>query len=426
MARSGPLRGNVDFRRYWLGQLASELGSQLSLVAYPLLVLTLGGSPAQAGGIATASLVARLAFRLPAGLVVDQVDRRRLMLGADLVRALALGSIPLAALLTGPSYPHLLTVAIIEGTASSVFGPAAAVAVRQLVPPEQLADAMARSQARAASVSLVGPVLGGWLFTVNRLAPFIGDACSYLVSAALIGRIRTPLPAGATASRTDRRLLAGVRWLLRARVLRNVYCFAGLINMVSGSAVLAIIVTAEQRGASGTVIGLMLTIMGAGSVVGAVIAPAVVRRVPAWALFCAIGAALTGALGLLSVVTSPPLVGGILGATLLLSPAAGILVGRVMLLEAPRTLQGRVAVASDLIISGPAAAGPLVTGLLLGGLGAGGTWLILVAVSALATLAALPTFRTPGFLADPAPAGPAPPPGTRSSSGRHGSISPRS
>lgn len=404
MTRFDPLRGNVDFRRYWLGQLTSSLGSQLSLIAYPLLVLALGGTPAQAGGIATASLVARLAFRLPAGLIVDHVDRRRLMLCADLVRAVAVGSIPLAALLSTPTYPHLLTVALIEGIAASVFGPAAAVAVRQLVPPEQLADAMALSHARLASVTLVGPTLGGWLFTVNRFAPFIGDALSYLVSALQLSRIRTPLAAGATATGSDRGLLAGMRWLLHARVLRNVYSFAGMVNLTTQAAVLATIVTAEQRGVSGTVIGVMLTIVGAGSVVGALIAPMMVRRVPAWALFCALGVALTGALGVLSVITSPFLVGGVLGTVLVLSPTAGILVGKTMLLEAPRHLYGRVTVAGDMIQSGPAAAGPLVTGVLLGSLGAGGTWLILVGVTGAATLAALPTFRTPGFLADPAPA----------------------
>lgn len=404
MTRFDPLRGNVDFRRYWLGLLTSSLGSQLSLIAYPLLVLALGGTPAQAGGIATATLVARLAFRLPAGLVVDHLDRRRLMLGTDLVRAAALGSIPLTALLSTVTYPHLLTVALTEGIASSVFGPAATVAVRQLVRPEQLADAMALSQARVASVSLVGPTLGGWLFTVNRFAPFVGDALSYLVSALLVSRIRTPLPAGATATGSDLRLLAGVRWLLHARVLRNVFGFAGLVNMTGGAAVLATIVTAEQRGVGGTGIGLMLTVVGAGTVVGALLAPVVVRRVPAWALFCALGAAMTGGFGLLSVVTSPLLVGGVLGTALLLSPAAGILAGKAMLLEAPRHLHGRVVVASDLIMSGPAAAGPLVTGILLGSLGASGTWLILVGVTGVTTLAALPTFRTPGFLADPTPA----------------------
>lgn len=403
MKRLDPLRGNVDFRRYWLGQLTSSLGSQLSLIAYPLLVLTLGGTPAQAGGIATASLVARLAFRLPAGLVVDHVDRRRLMIYADLVRAAAVATIPLVALLHTPTYPHLLSVALVEGVVSSLFGPAAAVAVRQLVPPAQLADAMALSQARLASVTLVGPTLGGWMFTVNRFVPFIGDAISYVVSALLISRIRTPLPAGATGVRSDRGLLSGMRWLLRARILRNVYIFAGTVNLTTQAAVLATIVTAQQRGASASIIGVMLTMVGAGSVIGALLAPMMVRRVPAWLLFCAMGAALTGALGVLAFITSPLLVGGVLGTVLVLSPTAGILVGKTMLLQAPQHLYGRVTVAGDMIMSGPAAAGPLVTGILLGSLGAGGTWLILVVATAAATLAALPTFRTPGFLVDPTP-----------------------
>src|SRR4029450_11839145 len=124
MTRSGPLRDNVDFRRYWIGQLASDLGTQVSLVAFPLLVLALGGTPAQAGGIATGSLVARLICRLPAGVLADRYDRRRVMLWADGVRAVALGTIPLAALQGEPSYVHLLAVAIVGGGGARGRAPA--------------------------------------------------------------------------------------------------------------------------------------------------------------------------------------------------------------------------------------------------------------------------------------------------------------
>jgi MFS family permease len=408
MTGSGPLRGNADFRRYWLGQFASETGSQLSLVAYPLLVLSLGGSPARAGGVATVSLATQLACRLPAGALVDRHDRRAVMLCADLVRACALASIPLAALLGRPTYPHLLAVAFVEGAASAVFRPAATITVRRVVPPAQLTDALARSQARAATATLVGPALGGWLFTQNRLAPFVGDAASYLVSAVQVARIRTPLPAERASTRPDPRVLAGVWWLLRQRSLRNLFGFAGVLNTAIGAAVLATIVTARQHGASGFDIGFVLSAVGAGSVVGALIAPAVVRRVPPGVVCCAIGVALAGALAILSFVTSLWVVGPVLGATLLLSPAAGVLVGRGMLLGAPKELQGRVAVAGDLFMSGPTAVGPLVTGVLLGAVGVRGTWLILVALISAATVAALPTFRTPGFLADPATAPAAP------------------
>jgi MFS family permease len=398
---TGPLRGNVEFRRYWLGQLASDLGSQLSYVAYPLLVLATGGTPAQAGGVATASLVVRVACRLPSGVLVDRIDRRRLMIGADLVRAIALGTIPLAGYLGGPSYVLLLVVAVVEGAASSLFWPAAMVAVRLIVPPEQLTDALARSKARVAAVTLIGPALGGWLFTVNRLLPFVGDAVSYVVSAVQVWRIGRPLPPVAAAHR-DLRVLDGIRWLMGNRVLRNTFAYAGLINMVTGATILAIVVTSRQRGEGGTVIGLILAAIGASGVLGTLIAPVVVRRFSAPAVFLAVGVLLTGALAVLCVATTPWLVAAALGGAMLLSPAGGILVSKVMLLAAPEEMQGRVAVASDLLMSGPSAAGPLLTGLLLGGVGALHTWLVLVVLSGAATLAAVPTLRTPGFLADPA------------------------
>ena len=151
-------------------------------------------------------------------------------------------------------------------------------------------------------------------------------------------------------------------------------------------------------------IGLILAALGAGGVLGTLVAPAAIRRLSAPAVFFAVGVVQTGALVVLCVASAPWLVASSLGGAMLLHPAASILVGKMMLLGAPEGQQGRVAVASDLLMSGPAAAGPLLTGLLLGGVGALPTWLVLAAVTGAATLAALPTFRTPGFLADPATA----------------------
>ncbi|MGE5830890.1 MAG: MFS transporter [Micromonosporaceae bacterium] len=398
MTRSGPLRDNVDFRRYWVGQVASDLGTQVSLVAFPLLVLALGGTPAQAGGIATGSLVARLICRLPAGVLADRCDRRRVMLWADGVRAVALGTIPLVALLGGSSYVHLLAVAVVEGAAAAAFAPAATIAVRALVPPGQLTDAMARSQARVAVVSLLGPALGGWLFTVGRLVPFAVDAGSYLASAVQIWRIRTPLRPVPRAEWTDPRLLAGVRWLLARSDLRSMFAFASVINAVLGSAVLAIVVTAERRGVPGTGIGLVVAAVGAGGVLGSVIAPTVVRRLAPARLFRAVGAVVTGMLGVLALASSPWLVGPVLAAPFLLAPSAGIVVGKAMLVGAPVELQGRVAVAGDLMLLGFAAVGPLLTGVLLGATGARVTWLVLAVLAGAITLASLPALRTPGFL----------------------------
>src|SRR5262249_61584698 len=112
-------------------------------------------------------------------------------------------------------------------------------------PPDRLPAAMAGSRARAGGAALLGPALGGWLFALHRLLPFLFDAVSYLASALLINQIRTPLhpaapggtaaPAGGTAV-PDRRLSAGARYLVADRELRTVVGYGGVINLIGVSA----------------------------------------------------------------------------------------------------------------------------------------------------------------------------------------------
>jgi len=258
-AGTGILRENRDFRRYWTGSTLSTLGSQMSLIAFPLLVLSLGEGAARAGLVATFSLVTRLALRLPAGGLVDRADRRRLMLAADLVRLVALGSIPLAAGLGVLGYPQLLGVAIVEGCATAVFGPASRIAVRDVVSDDELSDALAKEQAAMGTATLVGPFLGGWLFAVDRILPFTADALSYAVSALLLLRMATrPRPADPAASRAAGGGLAGVRWLARRPALLRALLFGSLLNLGGAAAEVAVVVTLREQHTGGPVIGLVM------------------------------------------------------------------------------------------------------------------------------------------------------------------------
>jgi MFS family permease len=422
MAGPGVLRGNLDFRRYWIGQAASDLGTQLSLVAYPLLVLALPGTAAQAGAVASASLVACTACRLPAGHLADRWDRQRLMLAGDLVRAAAVGSLPVAAALGWLGFGQLLVVAAVEGAATALFRPAAIVAVRHLVPAEQLTEAMGRSHSRGAAAGLAGPALGGWLFTVHRMLPFAADAVSYLASAVLISRISTPLGPTNPAARADRRVSAGIRWLARHRTLRVVLGYAGVMNVVGAARVLVAVIALRQGGHSGAAIGLVLAGCGVGAVLGAAAAPALVRRFGGGILILALGAGSTVALAGLAVALSPWAYGTLLTLMSVLSPAAGIVVGRAMLTDAPDGLQGRVATAADLFMSGLSGLGPLLVGTLLGATGATSTWLLLALLTAVATAACAPMFLAPGFLAPASPASRSP---STASSSPAGPSSPR-
>ncbi|MEU1473441.1 MFS transporter [Streptomyces sp. NPDC005761] len=386
MKSAGILRTNPDFRRYWLSSTLSTLGSQLSLLAFPLLVLSIGGSAAQAGTVATCSLVARTLLRLPAGHLADRIDRRMIMVGTDLVRLVALASIPLASALGELGQVHLLCVAVVEGAATALFSPAATIAVRDVVPETDLTDALSRSQTAMASSSLIGPFLGGWLFTVDPILPFAVDAASYGVSALLLLRMGT-LPSRKVAdSERDNRLTAGLRWLTHQRALLAALLFAAGINIVSAAAQTTMVVSLRQSGAGGTAIGAVMACAGIGGLLGAAAAPWLIKRNPAGRLFLLIGTVWALGLAVFSATTQPWTVGPVLVVVVFFSPPAGIVVGRAMLVLAPRDLLGRVSTATGLLMAGLASAGPVLAGSFVDSMGGSRTWLILAGTAAVVTV----------------------------------------
>jgi MFS family permease len=173
---------NRDFLLLWNGQLVSAIGSQVSLLAFPLLVLAITHSPAQAGLVGAAHSLPFAILCLPAGALVDRWDRKRVMLLCDGGRVLALGSIPLALWLGRLSFLQLCLVALIEGTLFTFFSLAEAACPPRVVPKEQLPAATAQNQAIDSTAWLFGPLLGGMLYGLGRAVPFLMDAVSYLCS----------------------------------------------------------------------------------------------------------------------------------------------------------------------------------------------------------------------------------------------------
>src|SRR5215211_2840972 len=106
------------------GQLLSSLGTQSSSIAYPLLVLATTGSAAKAGVVAFARALPLPLFALPAGVAADRGDRRRLMIGADAVRLLAVGGLAVAILAHAATFAAVALVAFVEGAGTAVFNAA--------------------------------------------------------------------------------------------------------------------------------------------------------------------------------------------------------------------------------------------------------------------------------------------------------------
>jgi predicted MFS family arabinose efflux permease len=399
-----PLHRNRDFVLLWSGQTLSELGSQVSLVAYPLLVLSLTGSPAKAGvvGFAKALPVALLA--LPAGALVDRVNRKRLMVATDGVRALALATIPIALLAGRLPYALIVAVAFVDGSGFVVSYIAERGALRRLVPRAQLPEAVARNESRTFAAMLAGPPLGGVLFGLGRAVPFLTDALSYAASTVSMLLIRTDFQE-AREGAGHGGVGEGVRWLWRRPFLRGcVLLFAGG-NPVFAGVYLLVVVLARRQGASPALIGAMLGIVAVGGLLGALVAPALQRRLAPRLVLIGETCVIALSLPLLLVVHHALLLGLVVALAEMVTPVTNSIVVSYRVALTPDRLQGRVQAASTLISYAAGWTGPLVVGFMLERAGTTATVLALagwMGVLAVAAIAA-PAFRDiPDLEASPA------------------------
>lgn len=273
MSTELPLRRNRDFLLLQAGQLLSATGTESAMIAYPLLVLVVTNSPALAGLVAFTRMLAAVLFSVLGGVAVDRFDRKRLMVVSDVVRAAAIGALALSLLTHRIAFWHILVVALVEGTFAAVFTPAAAAALRSVVPANQLPPAVAAQQARSATASLAGPPLGGALFGLGRALPFLVDMASFVFSTLSVVLIRKPLQQERAADRRSVRaqLAEGWRFLWSNPFLRTTTFLFGLTNVLGPAALLALVVLGERQGLSSGRIGGLLALFSAGLLVGSMV-----------------------------------------------------------------------------------------------------------------------------------------------------------
>jgi predicted MFS family arabinose efflux permease len=404
-----PLRRNRDFLVLWSAQLVSTLGSQVSLVAFPLLVLALTGSPAKAGLVGFANTIPALLFYLPAGVLVDRHDRRKVLVATSAIGAVALGSLPAALAIGNLAFGQIVVVAFVQGTVTAVFSLTEQGALPLVVHPSQVSEALARNEARREGASLAGPPLGGLLFGIARALPFVVDAVSYLACALGLLALRTPLQEQREARR--RRPLAeiaeGVRWLWGMTFVRSSALAVAGANFIWGGVSIVLVVRAQEHGASSAAIGVLFALVGVGGLLGAFAAPALARRLPVPVIV--IGAFWVEALAVtaLAATRDPFLLGAIVACAAFPSPTWNATVVGARLTLTPDRLRGRVNSAARLVSASMVPLGALIAGLLVGAAGttttllAFGAWQALVAVACMAAR----SLRHASPLAAPAHAG---------------------
>lgn len=388
MTQVSALRANRNFLRFWSAHVISTLGSAVSAIAIPLLVLTLGGGVARAGLIGSCALVSRLVSQFPAGQLADRFDRRWLMLTADLIRVVLIGSIPVAAGLDRLLFEQLVLVAVVDGAASAVFSAAAGIAVRDVVTEQELTSALGSSHAASSTGMLIGPVIGGFLFGIDRNLPFIVDAVSYLISAVLLlGITVTPPKRGPKAS-VDRRMTAGLRWLAQQPQLLWVLGFTALINIAGSGLEVGVVITLRAQGASSSAIGLVMACLGAGAVLGAVLAARFISWLATGRLFLLTGTVWAAGFGVLAVRPAVAVVGGTLLVLLVFVPAGVVKLEREVVVQCPREILGRVNMAVGTALLGLASLGPLLISFTIDHFGVSDAWWILAVLTLFAVVVA--------------------------------------
>jgi MFS family permease len=222
------------FPNLWAAQTVSVFGDQLTLLAVPTLaILGLHATPFEAGLLAASGWAAWPVLALPAGVWVDRLNRRQVLIACDLVRAVALLAIPLAALTVGVTIPLLLAVNTTAGAASVFFDLAYSANVADLVPSKNIPIANARLEASRSTSFVAGPGLAGLAVGALGAANVVVlDACSFFASA-LLNR-RTSAGSIATTPGTPRdfraELAEGARVVLRVPVVLRITAAAAVSN----------------------------------------------------------------------------------------------------------------------------------------------------------------------------------------------------
>jgi len=383
------LARNHDFTVLWVGQTISELGSRVSMFVFPLLAWQLTHSTLLAAAVEALHLLGLCGALLPAGVLADRMDRRRLMRLASGSGVLLYGSLVLAGLLGTLTIPHLAVVALLTGVGAGVFSPAETSAVRTVVPNEDLATALSQVQARQHVAGLLGGPVGGLLYGVTRWLPFAADAVSFAVSWVLLGRIRTDLtPAPSEGPRTRARdeVKEGLAFTMTRPFFRTLMIWAALVNLTVNALFFVAILRLIRAGFHPAEIGLVETAAGIAGILGAIAAPRIIDRFATGKLTVLIAWSFVPLLVPMVFWNHPAVVAASMAAGLFLNPAGNAGIGAYRVAQTPDRLQGRVASASQFLSMSVMPLSPVLGGALLAGLGGPAAIAALAILTALAAL----------------------------------------
>jgi MFS family permease len=376
------------FAKLWSASTLSALGTGLTVVAAPLYVSARTSNALIVSATTGVAMLPWLLFALPAGVLVDRVDRRRLMVAVDWARTAAMGVLAVAILSGWSSIALLDLVLFLINTGETAFEPAAQSMVPAVVPRDQLerANGWLIGGLTLTRYMIAGP-LGGFMFVVAASIPFFANAGTYAASAVLVGlvggkyRVTPPglssspeaggPPRWRAAGAVVRAEVAeGLRWLFKQRMLRTMAILIGLLNVTLAAATAVLVLLARERLHVGSVgYGSLFTCMAAGSLLGSAFGDRVIRRVTAtWTI--RIGLVVEALTHLtLALATSVYVVGAVMVAFGIHAALWTIVGSSLRQRLTPEHMLGRVSSATLFISASGECAGALLGGALAGAFG---------------------------------------------------------
>ncbi len=361
-----------DFMKLWIAQTISVFGTGFTQLALPLIAVTLlGATPAQMGFLGTAEFLPFLLFGLIAGVWVDRWPRRPVLIVGDVGRALALGTIPLAALAGALGMPQLYVVGFLVGVFTVFFDVAYQAYLPALVQRRQLVEGNSRLEASRSIAEVASPGIAGVIIQVfSAPVAIILDALSYLASALFIGRIRQqegrPDPSGQRAMLSEVREGLGV--VFGSRLLRSIAACTGTSNFFGNvMGALLILFAVRELGLTAARLGVIFTLSNVGALAGALVAGRLGKRLGVGSTI--ILAALGFGLGYVPLLFATPqtavpllIAGGLVAG--FFNPIYNITQVSLRQAITPQRLQGRMNATMRFVVWGTIPLGSLTGGVL--------------------------------------------------------------
>lgn len=278
------LQRNRNFLWFWGGQGISQLGAQFTALAIPVLAVTLlGASEFEVGVLGAAQTAAFLLVGLPAGAWIDRMLKRKIMIAADLARAVALAVIPLLWLGGALEIWHLYVIGAVIGVATVFFDVSYQSYIPVLLPGEHVSGANSRLEATSQIARIGGPGLAGALLTIVS-APMLllADGVSYLLSAFAIWRVRDTEVLADPAARESlpREIAEGLKFVFSHTLLRRIIGTTGAGNFFGVlTMTLEAILILRILGFSPATLGIILGVGSVGGLLGAIATPWITKRI---------------------------------------------------------------------------------------------------------------------------------------------------